>query len=125
MVKFVYGIFPAIISYPDSGIKEGSAGTTSGIFIKIRPNYKDDKGLLEHELVHVKQWYRTFTLHSILYKYSSKYRLNSEIEAYKVQLKVNKDEGKQDYADFYSKRITEMYDLDITTFEVKKMLVEA
>jgi hypothetical protein len=121
MIKFVYGILPCFISYSDD-IPIDSAGIASGIFIKIRPDYKDDDGLLEHELTHIKQFYTTFMLHGILYKNSKTYRLNSEIEAYKVQLEINKNDDKQDYTDFYVKRITEMYDLEITTFEVKDLL---
>jgi len=121
MFKFVYGILPAIISYTDD-MSEDFAGITKRFIIKIRLKNRNDNGLLQHELVHVKQWYRTFMLHSLLYNLSKKYRLNSEIEAYIVQLKVNKEEGKEDYIDFYAKRITEIYNLSLTTFEVKEIL---
>lgn len=63
------------------------AGCTYGPFIFIRPRYKDDKGLLEHEKVHVKQFWRTLMLHGLFYALSNRYRLKCEVEAYKEQLK--------------------------------------
>jgi len=123
MIKFVYKILPAFISYSDV-LPDGVGGQAKNIFIKILPKYKDDRGILEHELTHVKQCYRTFMFYGTLYKFNRKYRLDSEVEAYKVQLATNKEDGKEDYTDFYAKRITEMYDLDITIFEAKKLLLK-
>jgi hypothetical protein len=122
MIKFVYGFLPTFISYSDD-LPEGVGGQAKNIFIKILPKYKDDNGILEHEKTHVKQFYKTFMLHGILYRFSKSYRLKSEIEAYVVQLKTNEKDGKENYIDFYSKRITEMYNLDITIFDVKEMLL--
>ncbi len=56
--------------------------------ILIRPKYKDDLGLLEHEKVHVKQaWRNVFPpIHAIRYSLDKSYRLDCEIEAYRKQL---------------------------------------
>ena len=86
MLKFVYGIFPAFVSYKevDGKVKNFAKGCR----IVIQPKYKDDKGLLKHELAHVKQWYRGgLLIHTLRYKRSRRYRLYCEVEAYKEQMK--------------------------------------
>ena len=54
--------------------------------IVIRPKYKADVGLLNHELVHVKQYNRNF-FHGVLYSLSKEYRYKAELEAYTAQIK--------------------------------------
>lgn len=83
-LMFVYKFLPALLFYTDN-IKEKFGGMTYGPVVKIRNKYKDDRGLLEHELNHVKQWYRTLGTHGIWYRLSEKYRLKCEIESYKIQ----------------------------------------
>ena len=68
---------------------EGSNGAANLCFVRIRKGYENDKGLLEHEKVHVWQFWRTFGLHSLLYLISKRYRLKAEVEAYKVQLEAS------------------------------------
>ncbi|OPY87923.1 MAG: hypothetical protein A4E72_01405 [Syntrophus sp. PtaU1.Bin208] len=77
-----------LIFYTDR-MPKYSSGCANGPIIRIRPAYRDDRGLLEHEKVHVKQWWRTFGFHSLLYLCSKKYRLAAEVEAYRVQLRYN------------------------------------
>ena len=43
-------------------IVNGFGGTAQGPIIRILPKYKDDIGLLEHEKVHVRQWYTWLAL---------------------------------------------------------------
>lgn len=83
-------------------------GRSFGVFIQIDEKYKDDKGLLAHERVHVKQFLRLWLsailigivllylgydfgiipiiagigLHGLLYKFSSIYRYKAEVEAF-------------------------------------------
>jgi hypothetical protein len=64
-------------------------GWTLGPVILIRPRYKGDVGLLEHEKVHVHQFWRSFCLFGIAYFLSKKKRLQYEAEAYKEQLKYS------------------------------------
>ena len=47
--------------------------------------YRDDVGLLNHEMVHVKQHWSTWWAHHFKYKNSDKYRFMSELEAYAEQ----------------------------------------
>lgn len=83
-------------------------GRSFGVLIQIDEKYKDDKGLLAHERVHVKQFIRLWLsatpiglvllflgydfgiipiiaglgLHGLLYKFSKLYRYKAEIEAF-------------------------------------------
>lgn len=53
--------------------------------IKIKNKYKDDEGLLKHELEHNNQ-YRKDWFHVLKYKFNKQYRLDSELKAYKMQM---------------------------------------
>ena len=57
--------------------------------ITINPKYKEDKGILNHELVHEKQYKRTWN-HAVKYKFNKTYRLECELEAYTEQIKEYK-----------------------------------
>lgn len=88
-IKRIYGIIPVPVYYVEDLGK--FAGRSYGFFISIVEKYKDDRGLLEHELQHCRQFYRTFTLHGFLYRFISKYRYAMEIECYRIQLTFAKD----------------------------------
>lgn len=64
--------------YTTRFVRPGFAATTRGPLIFIRPEYRQDIGLLEHERVHVRQWLRTIGLHSLLYAISKTYRLSAD-----------------------------------------------
>jgi hypothetical protein len=55
--------------------------------ITIRPKYKGDNGLLEHELEHVRQYNRNL-FHALMYKYSASYRYQCELDAYRLQVRI-------------------------------------
>ena len=55
--------------------------------ITIRPKYKDDLGILNHEICHAKQYGRKF-FHGLMTKFSGKYRYECELEAYTEQIKA-------------------------------------
>ena len=83
-------------------------GRSFGVLIQIDEKYKEDKGLLAHERVHVKQFLRLWLsvitvglallylgydfgvlpiiaglgLHGLLYKFSKLYRYKAEVEAF-------------------------------------------
>jgi hypothetical protein len=105
-------------------VPEGFAGCTNGFIIRIRPEYKDDKGLEAHEKRHVKQWLQTLGLHSLLYCIP-KYRLWAEVDAYKEQLKVamfRSDHQTGYFARIYAERIATKYNLNVTAVEAYKLL---
>ena len=53
----------------------------------IRPEYKDDEGLRQHELTHVKQNLRTVGWSGIKQYWNKEHKLDRECEAYAVQLR--------------------------------------
>ena len=112
----VYKILPAVIIYKK--IAKPFAGKAHAMVVFIDPNYIGDKGLLEHELVHVKQFYR-FPFHGLLYKFNSWYRLKCEVEAYKKQLEFNPSK-----LDTFAGYISERYNLKISRKEVLLLLGE-
>lgn len=117
MIKWIKGIFPAVISNSEFMISKDFAAQTFYFFIFIRSQYKNDEGLLQHELVHIWQFYRTFGLHGWIYKLSEKYRLKSEVEAYKKQLEYNPE-----FIDYYAERIASLYNVKISRKEALMLL---
>ena len=110
------GLFKAF--YTNWGVATGFAGVAYGPFIFIRPKYREDVGLLEHEKVHVRQFWKYLVLFWILYYTSQKYRLRFEVEAYREQLKWYDDDRTQVFAGF----LVNKYGLDITTEAAAKLL---
>ena len=90
-----------------SGTKAGEA---RGPVVRILESKRDDPGILAHEMVHVRQWFRTLGIHSFLYLLSDDYKLRAEVEAYREQALHCPDDRRPLFAKFLSER----YDLSIT-----------
>ena len=101
-------------------LPEGFAGKVNSCFIRIRPKYKDNIGLLEHEKKHVEQFWRHPFLHGLLYTFSKRYRCECEIEAYRTQLFYCAEN-----IDKYVQFIVEKYGLDVRIEYIKLRLAEA
>lgn len=52
-IKFVYKFLPSFVFYTNRFIPKKFGASTYGIFVFIRPKYKNDEGLLEHELTSI------------------------------------------------------------------------
>ena len=119
------------------------AGTANAFVVRIKPQYKDDKALHEHEYTHVKQWYKWLFVwvlfagllvigtyeqlgyalaplaiagvgvHGLLYLLFPSYKLHAEAESYAVQVKNGADIDKMAY------HLATWYGLDITQAEAK------
>ena len=111
-------MYPIIIT--ERFIPSWAAGCAFGPIVLIRPKYKDDKGLVAHELMHVKQWVFTFGIHGFLYLLSDVYKLWAEVQAYKKQATYYDDDRLPMFAGFISTR----YDLNITPENALKLLRE-
>lgn len=108
-----------LIFYTNKFVPSRFAAVTYGPVILIRPAYKNDLGLLEHEKVHVKQFWRTLGLLGIFYLLSNKFRLKCEVEAYKEQLKYSP--GREHlFATFISSK----YNIPISVSEAQKLLTQ-
>ena len=84
----VYGILPAFI-HKVSQLPTSGCGYSFGPAILIIDKSWNDKGLLIHELTHVKQWYRSFGRSSNKLSTDMNYRIKTEIEALSNQIKLN------------------------------------
>jgi len=92
-LKRIFGIIPIPVFYVEK-VRDGFAGVSYGFFIKIAEKYKDDIGLLNHELHHCKQFYATGgVVHAFLYAFVSRYKYWAELTAYRVQLKSAVDDA--------------------------------
>ncbi len=118
--KIVFGFLPAFVFY---GSKvEG--GKTKGIFIRINGKYLDDRGLLEHELIHVKQFYKLPFINEFLYTLFKSYRYKCELEAYAEQLNWYPVETFEDKILRFSNMLLQKYRLDFTYERIEKDLRE-
>ena len=107
-----------ILIYTDN-LPANVGGRANGPVIRIKNKYRDDKGLLEHEKFHVRQWYfGLFIFHGLLYKFSDKYRFWSETQAYKEQLKYSPGN-----LDLFASFISKNYGLNVSVDEAKAALI--
>jgi len=103
------------VKYTDK-IKNNRAECVNwGWHIKILPKYKGDVSVLKHGLQHVRQfWNHPFT-HALWYKYSKRYRLQCEVEAYSEQLRWPPAcDDTMYYRGCFARFISTTYNLNIT-----------
>ena len=81
-----------LVFYTDA-LQEWQAGCANGPVIRIRPAYKGDEGLYQHELTHVKQWVLTLGMHPLLYLTVRRYRQWAEATAYREQMRYPDAKG--------------------------------
>ena len=114
-IRFVYGVLPVFVFYPKVENATWSA-KMNGPVIRIR-EFQDDEGVLQHEMTHVKQFYRTFCLHSFLYLLNQKYRFKAEVEAFRKQLEFDPEDKKESRRKQYANLLATAYRLDDVTVE--------
>lgn len=111
------------LTYTDD-IPEGFAGTAKFWFVKIRPEYKEDVGLLEHEKEHVRQFYKFSLFHCLAYGRLDRYTLWCEVRAYRKQLRYPPaTQGQERYRDLYAGYLSAKYGLDLSKEEAKELLM--
>lgn len=112
---------PAIVIYSDRLVPDRFAGYSYGPIVAIRPACRGDRGLLEHEFVHARQWWRGLgVIHAARYWLSRAYRLRAEVEAYREQLRwcASPDLAAKQFARF----LVDKYDLGVTYDEALALL---
>jgi hypothetical protein len=107
-----------MVFYTNWFIPSRFAAMTYGPFIFIRPEKKDDAGLLAHEQTHVRQFKRN-PFFGLAYWLSKKKRLDYEVEAYREQLKHSRDK-----ADAFALALSTKYGLTITKDEAFVRLLD-
>lgn len=96
-------------------LPDGFAGVANGPVIRILKSYRHDRPLYLHEVQHVRQWFMTLGLHSMLYPLVRRYRLWAEATAYAVQANAGDDIDR--LAGFMARPV---YRLDITADEARR-----
>ena len=76
--------------------------------ILIRPQFKDDRALIAHHRIHVRQVWKWLILQPILYHVSRGYRMKFEVEAYKESIRWGMP------LSVAAMRLWKNYDLDIS-----------
>jgi len=107
------------VFYQDWMVPPRFGGITYGFLIAIREKYRRDVGLLEHEKVHVRQFWRTLCLFPLIYLLSKKWRFRWEVEAYRKQMKHYADDRSARFAYFMATK----YRLNITEQEAYAALI--
>lgn len=104
--------WPPAVAFKVDSLPLSMAGCAIGPLVLIRTKRWDDASLLAHELVHVRQWYRTFGLFPLLYLLSDRYRLRVEIEAYRVQLALKPAGEREAFLDSAAWTLARRYYID-------------
>jgi len=89
-----------------------------GIFIAVRSHWMSP-GMIEHELEHCRQFYRSLGLSAILYHLSSRKRMMYEVKAYIKNIR----QGEMGLG-FAASLIKINYDLKYSVNEIKDLIVE-
>jgi hypothetical protein len=118
-IRWTYRCLPAFLFY--SRHLKRSGGITFGPFIVLKKKYQGDAsaaaaGLIEHELTHVRQFYRTCGLNGPRYLFA-RWRLAYEVEAFRAELR-----HAPDAAGAFAWCLANRYRLGITESEALKLL---
>jgi hypothetical protein len=146
----IYGIIPVLVFYTDT-LPDHVAGRSKGLFVLIKPRYREDEGLIQHELEHVRQFYRPIgaallagamlsiiypllalpimyaaaltgmLFHVLAYKLIDAYKLRCEATAYWIQSRYYSDNRLPLFARFISAN----YGLDISQAGALNALLKA
>jgi len=121
-LKFVYGILPAVV-IKTRLMQKRCRARTNAFVVRIHPTEIEElEYVTQHELQHVKQWYKTLSTHGWLYLLSKKYRLWAEVTAHKAGMKnVSKEQQKIKNEEFAELMIEE-YEFKLTKKEALDML---
>lgn len=91
-------------------------------FVLIRPNEKNNRGLIQHELCHVNQHFGSPILNVFKYLFNSTYRYECELEAFSIQLAISAPPHVESYYSDYAKFICKSYWLKLDLNSVIKDL---
>lgn len=122
MIRFTYKILPVFIF--KAPISHQYAITLFNIIVISEDEFKDGipESLIVHEMVHIKQFYRTLGLATILYNLSAKMRYTYELEAYREQISYQKLNNSQIYR--IATILKEEYRLDRLRLELSQIYKE-
>ena len=151
MFKTVFGIIPVPVFITDWGMGPTVGGSANGPVVRIRPKYieRNDEGILNHELNHVKQFYTPllislgifaalwlwlgyiseyslfiimagYSFHGLMYLLVRPYKLWSEVTSYRIQAKSYPNY--QEKLQEFAGYIAKYYNLNISQNEALLLL---
>jgi|TARA_B110000444_G_C18734154_1_gene544754 hypothetical protein len=85
-IRLIWKFLPVPIFITNWLIPSKFAGYHIATLALVRPEYKEDEGLIQHELTHVKQNIRTLGVSGIRQYFDKNHKLDRECEAYATQL---------------------------------------
>lgn len=140
---------PAVVVYSE-GLPEHIGGMAQTFVVVIHPKYRDDRGIHQHELEHVKQWYVTVAAvlllaalayfggqfgmagglaiasigtDGVLYRRWRRFRLWSEAAAYARQMRFPDRKGNYlSLADATCRLCSPRYDLRVSPSQVRALI---
>ena len=117
----LFGLIPLDIevdvTYTDDMASNTGAYALGRREVFVRPKYKDDQGIHQHEFLHIRQaWANPW--HGLMYKHLDWYKLKCEVECYKEQAKHYPDDRRPLFAEF----IARDYGLAVTQEEALERL---
>lgn len=115
-IHFVYGVCPVFVFYNDSFLDEDQGGVAKGLLVFIKQEYRDCNIVLQHELIHARQSYRTYFLDWILVYLSDSHFAKREAEAYALEL------TNEDQIGGMARFIKEEYNLNVSNEKIEKYL---
>lgn len=118
-VYHVYKILPAFFWYTDYVLETHQEATTRGMLVIIRKDlieHEIKQEVVDHELVHVKQYYRTFFASPYITHFSQDYLAKIEAEAYALAL------DKEEEVIIFSLMIQECYTPDVPLERIEEYL---
>ncbi len=111
-----------MVFYTNLFIPSRFSAYTYGFIVVVRPESKGNEALLQHELTHVKQFWRN-PLTGLFYMLSKSHRQKAEVEAYRAQLTYSPcKEDYQRYLDAFAGYLSSNYGLGITIDEARNLL---
>lgn len=84
---------PPALLVATAWLPQGISGIALGPLVLLHRAQFNDEALRAHELVHVRQFYRSLGLFPLLYLLWPGYRFTCEVEAYRVQILLQPSEA--------------------------------
>lgn len=120
-VRYVYKVLPAFVVYIEDintnvNIDE-PAGITIAMIVAIDKNYRNNEIVFNHEMIHVKQGYRSLFLNNLYSLYSVNHYVKEECEAYASEI------TSEWYASFLADVLKDAYKPSLTKQEIEDYLL--
>lgn len=121
ILRWIFHIIPVPIFFTNKLVPDGFNGISLGLVIFLRPNQKTNESLIQHELTHSRQCWRSFWTLPFRYFLSHDYRFNVEAEAFGVQYDFDR---RKDALNHYTTWLVDNYNLDVNVDTAREAIVK-